>query len=534
MTRELQGTATLLKLALKRDRIRLPIWVVAVGLLLAGGGQELAQVFSSAEERQVRATIMGQPSGIFMGGPGYGLDDYTVGAMMANEYTLFIVVAVAIMALQTAVRHTRGEESAGRIELLRSTRVGRHAAPAAATVMLLITATLITLVCAGSMLMLDLPAQDSWVFGAGIGVQVLVFGAVGLLCAQLSSTPRGAMGLGLAVLGVAVVVRGVGDIMELHGSWLSWFSPIAWSMQTRAFVELRWWPLLLAVGLTLLATLAAMSLQSRRDLDAGLLPQRSGWSHAASYLRGPLSLGVRLTRTSNLTWLIALVLLAVTYGSLAPSMRDSFADLPASYQAIMGGSDRAVQGFLDLAMTTLACGAAALAVALASRLHGEETDSRTELVLSLPVARIRWLLSWWALAFVVSAVVLLLSTLVLAATTDAVITVDGVYSGLLLIWATYLPALTLFASLAVLVYALSPRLTVLAWVPVLFVVIVAILGPLLSVPSWVTDLSPFHHVARLASDSAADAAALTWISTVAVLTAALAVAAFRRRDIPRD
>lgn len=61
----------------------------------------------------MRATIMSQPSGVFMGGPGYGLDNYTVGAMMANEYTLFIVVAVAIMALQTAVRHTRGENPPG-------------------------------------------------------------------------------------------------------------------------------------------------------------------------------------------------------------------------------------------------------------------------------------------------------------------------------------------------------------------------------------------------------------------------------------
>ena len=216
MTRELHGTATLLRLALKRDRIRLPVWLIAVGLLLAGGGQELAQVFSSPAERQVRATLMGQPSGIFLGGPGYGLDDYTVGAMMANEYTLFIVVAVAIMALQMAVRHTRGEESAGRIELLRSTRVGRHAAPAAATLMLIITATLIMVVCAGSMLTLDLPVRDSVAYGAGIGLQVLVFGAVGLLCAQLSSTPRGAMGLGLAVLG-ARRRPGIDVVLDLVG-----------------------------------------------------------------------------------------------------------------------------------------------------------------------------------------------------------------------------------------------------------------------------------------------------------------------------
>jgi len=73
---------------------------------------------------------------------------------------------------------------------------------------------------------------------------------------------------------------------------------------------------------------------------------------------------------------------------------------------------------------------------------------------------------------------------------------------------------------------------VLGWVPVLFVVVLAILGPLLNVPSWVADLSPFHHVARLATDSVVDAAALTWVTTAALLAVALAVATFRRRDVP--
>ena len=214
------------------------------------------------------------------------------------------------------------------------------------------------------------------------------------------------------------------------------------------------------------------------------------------------------------------------------SFRRSFGDLPPSYQALVGGADRVVQGYPDLATTTLACGAAALAVSLVSRLHREETEARTELALSLPIARIRWLLSWWALALVVSAVVLFLSTLVLAATTDAVITTDSVYSDLLLTWATYLPSLALLTSIAVLVYALPPRLPALAWVPVLFVVVVAILGPLLNIPSWLADLAPFHHVARLANDSPADAAALTWVTTAAVLATALASVAFRRRDVP--
>lgn len=532
MSGQLRGTSTLLWLARRRDRVRLIVWLAAVGLLLLAGGHELTTVFATPAERQVRATIMGQPSGIFLGGPGYGLDDYTPGAMMANEYTLFIVVAVAIMALQLTVRHTRGEESAGRVELLRAARVGRHAAPAAATVMLLVTSALMSTVCALALLALGLPAADCWAWGLGIGAQMLVFGAVGLACAQLAATPRGALGLGLAVLGVAVVVRGVGDTMQLRGSWLSWFSPIAWSMQTRAFVELRRWPLLLCVALAAALIAAAMVLQDRRDLDAGLLPQRAGRSRARSWLRGPVSLGWRLTRGAVTTWLVALVLLAVTYGSLAPSLRDSFGDLPESFQGLMGGTDRAVQGYLDLAMTVLACGAAALAVTVAGRLHGEETEARTELVLSRPVRRVRWLLSWWLVAFAVSSAVFLLSALTLAAVTSAVLPLSSLPSDLLTSWASYVPALALFASVTVIAYAVSPRLTAAGWLPVIFVLVMALIGPLLNLPEWLIELSPFDHVVRLAGGAAPQGWYLAGAAVVALVAAAGAAAIFRRRDVP--
>lgn len=532
MNGQLRGTTTLLWLAGRRDRVRLIVWLAAVGLLLLAGGHELTTVFTTPAERQVRATLMGQPSGVFLGGPGYGLDDYTPGAMMANEYTLFIVVAVAVMALQLTVRHTRGEEFAGRVELLRAARVGRHAAPAAATVMLVVAAALLSAVCALALLTLGLPGADCWAWGLGIGAQVLVFGAAGLVCAQLAATPRGALGLGLAVLGVAVVVRGLGDILRLRGSWLSWFSPVAWSMQTRAFVELRWWPLLLCVVLAAVLIAAAMVLQDRRDLDAGLLPQRAGRARARTWLRGPVSLGWRLTRVAATAWLVALVLLAVTYGSLAPSLRDSFGDLPATFQGLLGGTDRAVQGYLDLAMTVLACGAAALAVTIAGRLHGEETEARTELVLSRPVRRVQWLLSWWLVAFAVSSAVLLLSALTLAAVTSAVLPVPSLPADLLASWASYVPALALFAAVTVIAYAVSPRLTAVGWLPVIFVLVMALLGPLLNLPEWLMELSPFHHVARLADDAGPDGWYVTGTVLVALVVAAGAAAIFRRRDVP--
>lgn len=135
------------------------------------------------------------------------------------------------------------------------------------------------------------------------------------------------------------------------------------------------------------------------------------------------------------------------------------------------------------------------------------------------------------LSFVISPVVLLLSTLVLAANTDAVISVAAIYSGLLA-WATYLPALALFSSIAVLFTRFHP-------VSRCWRGFRAVRtgrrhhGFTSNPPMWLTDLS-FQHVARLASDSPADVAALTLVSSAALVATALAVAAFRHRDIPTD
>lgn len=73
-------------------------------------------------------------------------------------------------------------------------------------------------------------------------------------------------------LGVAALIRGVGDVIDNSGSILSWFSPIAWAQQMRPFVALRCWPfallVLLAVALIALAAVA----EARRQYDDGTIP----------------------------------------------------------------------------------------------------------------------------------------------------------------------------------------------------------------------------------------------------------------------
>ena len=66
------------------------------------------------------AETMRNPAMAAMVGRGYGLDNYTNGAMMAHQMLLFTGIAVAIMCILLVARHTRKDEEDGRIELIRS------------------------------------------------------------------------------------------------------------------------------------------------------------------------------------------------------------------------------------------------------------------------------------------------------------------------------------------------------------------------------------------------------------------------------
>src|SRR5690625_7802082 len=55
----------------------------------------------------------------------YCFEDNTIVVMMAYQMILFTAIAVAIMSILVDVRHTRADEEAGRIELIRSFPTGR-------------------------------------------------------------------------------------------------------------------------------------------------------------------------------------------------------------------------------------------------------------------------------------------------------------------------------------------------------------------------------------------------------------------------
>ncbi|HEY4605252.1 MAG TPA: hypothetical protein VIH08_13050, partial [Blastococcus sp.] len=193
------GTGTLLRAALRRDRRRLLIWVLSLGALTVYSAVGLGAIYTTAASRQSRAALMQTPAGIVLGGPGYGTENYTLGAMIANELGLSVMVAMAVMSLLLVVRHTRAEEDGGSAELLLSGAVGRRAPLTAALLLMALADLAVGVVVLAGLVGSGLAATDSLGLATGWSLTGIVFGCVAAVTAQLTTQARAASGAALAV-----------------------------------------------------------------------------------------------------------------------------------------------------------------------------------------------------------------------------------------------------------------------------------------------------------------------------------------------
>lgn len=532
----LTGTWALVRFVLRLDRVRLAVWTGSVVLFYAYFTFALDTVFADPAARQGRAAVMRTPAGIVMGGPGYGLDDYTTGVAIANEGIVWMVLALSVMSILHVVRHTRAEEESGRAELVRAAAVGRHAPAMAAFVTLVVAHAVIAVVGALAMVGVgaDMDVVDSFAVTTGSGLSALVFGGVAVVLCQVVEHGRGAIGLSLAAFGAAFVVRAAGDMRELGGSTLSWFSPVAWAQQMRSFVDLRWWPALLSVAAVGVLLWLGAVLASRRDFDGGLVATRAGRAGARPSLRSPVALAWRQQRGALAWSCLGLGLMWFATGTLMPEIGTMIGDIvaenPAAQQIF--GDDPSVLGvsFLGVMLMFAAVCCAAYAVAAGARAKVEEADGRAEVVLALPVSRARWLGA--------QSVVAAAGTLVLLAASVYALWLGGISVG----WedqtagqyteafVAYLPAVLVFLGLVTALFAWVPRLTGIAWALLAYTFVVGMFGDLFELPEWVFGLSPFHWVPSPFVEDVAAGDMLGLWATVAVLFV-LAFAGFRRRDI---
>ncbi|PSL05290.1 ABC-2 type transport system permease protein [Haloactinopolyspora alba] len=523
---QLTGTTTILRLNVRRDRVRLALWVAGLAGLVLATASGIKELYPTRADLQAYAETAGSsPAAIALNGPAHAVD--TTGGAAVFEVGGYAAVAVALMSILLVGRSTRAEEESGRTELLRAGILGRHAGLAAAVVVAVGANLLIGAVVAGGFVALGLPTAGSLTFGASLCAVGVVFAGVASVTVQLTEHARTANAMAGAVVGVAYVVRAAGDVGE---SGLSWLSPFGWAQATRPFASERWWPLLLVVAASGLLLTTAVVLQRRRDVGAGLVPQRPGPARAAPGLLRQVGFSLRLQRGALLGWTVGVFAGGAAFGSVGDEMDDIVADSDGLQDWIGAYGGNPTDAFLALTLLMLALGAAGCTLTSALRLSTEESAGRVEPLLATPVSRPRWMLSHLVAPLLAGVVVPLAGGLGVGVA-YATLTQDPAQVPRMLGAAlAHVPAVWALTGLAVLLIGAVPRAVALVWAVFGGCVVAALLGSLIRLPDWVLELSPFAHTPRLPGESV-QAAPLVLLTGLAVLTVAAGVAMFRRRDL---
>ncbi|MFC9093591.1 ABC transporter permease [Streptomyces sp. NPDC048231] len=520
-SRQLAGTGTLLRFALRRDRSMIPLWVAINALMVLSMPGTLKGLYGTAAQRADLADQMATNSSLrAMVGPVFG---ESLGALTAWRIGVYAALLAAVMSLLVVVRHTRDEEESGRQELISSAMVGRRAPLTAALLTAAVANAVLALVITGGLA--GQGATGALALGLGIAGVGMVFATMAAIAAQLTESARLARGLTSAVLGAAFVLRAAGDAGSSDGSSvLTWLSPIGWLENERPYAGERWWVLLLFAAAVLVQGVLAYTLAGRRDIGMSFLPTRPG--PATGRLGSAGALAWRLQRGGVLGWSVGFFLAGVVYGGMTDGATDLVGDNDKAREIFqrMGGQSGLTDTFLAAMVGIMGLVAALYIVASVLRLNGEETSGRAEPVLANAVGRLRWAGGHLVIAFGGAALIMILSGLGFAVGYGKE---TGPILGACLV---QLPAIWVIGGLAVLLYGVLPQGAAAAWGVAGAALLIGWVGPALDLPQAVLDISPFGHLPKLPGGEMDWPPVLLLTALAAVLVAA-GLTGLRRRDL---
>ncbi len=523
------GTFALLRLALRRDRILLPAWILGLAAMVSISVSATKDLYPT-EALRIGASSAINATAALVGLYGRIYDPTSIGALSLIKMTAFGAALVAIVFVFVVVRHTRTEEESGRLELLSAGVVGRSAPLAAGLLAGIGGSAALGLLTALGLVGVGLPTSGSIAFGLSWMLSGAVFSAIAAVAAQVTTSHRSAVGISVAVIGLSYVLRAVGDLAANGPSFLSWLSPIGWSQQLRPFAGNRWVVVALPLLLTGLLIPLAFALRARRDLGAGLIPDRPGPDRGV--LGSTRALAWRVQRSTVIAWLVGCMALGGILGSAAHNVTGLLVSPQMQkYIQLLGGTQGLIKAFLAAEIAIMASVIAAFAISATLRLRSDEVSGYSELLLATSTSRIRLAMNGFAIAVFGSAAVLL-------GTGIAIGLANGLASGdpigqtgaLLAAAAVQVPAIWVMASITLALFGWVPRATNAAWATLVAFVVVGEFGPLWKLPQWVLDLSPFAHSPRLPGGSVS-AVPLIWLTAVAVALAAVGLLGWTRRDL---
>ncbi|HEV2377633.1 MAG TPA: hypothetical protein VGS19_36415 [Streptosporangiaceae bacterium] len=512
------------------------LWGYIFGATVASSAWSFATAYKTVLERSRLAVLFAHNTGLAaINGP--ARDIQTVPGYTVWKSFMFLAIVGGVWGLLTGTKLLRGEEDAGRWELLLTGQTTRRGAAGqalaglgAGLAVLWLLASVITVVV-GRLPKVGLAPGPSLFFVLTLVTPAAVFLAAGALASQLAATRRQAAGYAGAALGACYALRMIAD-SGTGLAWLRWVTPLGWAEELQPFTAPHPWALAPIVGLVAVLCGLTVYLAGRRDLGASILPDRATAKPRTWLLSGPVGLAMRLTRPAVLGWAVAISAWALVLGSIA-KQGGSVMTASSSFEHFISrvaapGNGASV--YLGFTFLTVAWLVAFIAASQVSAVRGEEAEGYLEHLLVRPVSRWSWLAGRAGLALVVLVVSGLLAGLFTwfgALSDNAGVGLASILGAGLNVVA---PAVCVLG-VGVLAFGVWPRATTVVTYGLLtWSLLIQLVGGFFSSDHWLLDTSVFHHM------TAAPAVSPDWTSAGALVAVGVAAAlaggvAFGRRDL---
>jgi ABC-2 type transport system permease protein len=510
------------------------IWSVAFGGTVAASAVSYVATFPTDAERQQVATATSGDAGLsVLLGPTASID--TVGGYTVYKCFVFLTTIGAIWGLLAATKLLRGEEDAGRWQLVLSgsTRAARATAATLTALLgavgILFLGTTLLTIAAGRDPDVGFDLAECMLYGLSIVIAPATFVMVGAVTSQLCRTRRMASTWAMGVFGACFVIRMVADAgPDTH--WLRWATPFGWTELVGPFTENDPWPLLPAAVTVVALGIAAVALSSRRDAGGSVFASRDVTELRPFGLASPLGFAVRLDLPILAAWCAGALVTGLSFGFIAKIATGAVPESLSSTLDQFGSGGSFVDQYFGVAFLLAATVVALIAAGQLKAAADEESTGRLAHLLAGPVRRATWFggrLGLAAAGIVVAGLLAGIGAWLGAASQG----VDLGFGSLVGAGLNVVPTALLVLGIGAVVLALAPRAAAITvYVVVIGSLLVDLLSSMVDDLAWTAKVSVFHTMA-LAPGTAPDPATLALTTLLGLALCAAATALFVRRDI---
>ncbi|WP_338215297.1 ABC transporter permease [Companilactobacillus muriivasis] len=534
-SRNFHQTWFLTRFSLKRDWLKLVLWSVTLIVLFGAVAAKFTDIYSSQSSIDEIVKTLKSPSMVSLFGKLSGSAPYTTADVFAGEMTVFMAMMAAIMNFSIIIKNTRGEEDSGLLEIIQSHSVGKLSNLASSLMELFIINLFIGLLYSIGLQVANLSGTDTngnFLLGLGLGASGFMFAAIAAFLAQLVDNSRSATILSYIVFGIMYIARMSTDVSN---SKATWFVPFGWVEKFSTYQENNWLPVFLMLGLSLILSVAALWVNNHRDIGSGIIATKPGRAKASVFLRGPLSLFWRLNRTSIIVWVVGLMILGYTYGSIFNTIGDILKTNPTMATLFGAGAIHKaniliIKHFVAILMIVFGVLAIFPGIQIINYLKSGEAKGYLELIHSKPVSRNYLFTSVLVLGILTSLAALFAGMLGLQLGGASVMKHPIELSVFIKSFYAYISPVLVILALSACIVGCLPKISSFGYLYAGFALFVGYFGKLIDLPKWVGKLTPFGYVPNVPVDKL-DAGTMWWQIGIAVLLIIIGYIGYHVRDL---